>query len=195
MKRILIILLSTFSGGVSQASDIFKAIETKNLSVVQKALKSNVNLNVRNKDGQTPLIFAVTHGSKNSMDLLLKRGVDVNDVGALGKTALDYAIELKFNHKVRCLVKHGAKVSSEKNLRLVQKVLKHRARCFMGIGLGLLGFVAFGTFHSLFVSTLPCCPSCMMFAIGLETLIAGAGVGTLIPGAYWYRMANNVQVL
>ena len=196
MIRRFFILCSFLSCSYFQASDIFTAIESKNIAVVKKALRQKVDLSLRNKDGQTPLIVAVQSGSKSCMQELLKRGVDVNAVGVLGKTALDHAIESKQNYKVRYLVKYGAKVSSQENLVAVKKVLKRRARMFMGISLGLLAIPIWGLLSvALMTPAHPVCMCCLWPAIGLEASIATAGIATLIPGAYWYRQANKVQVL
>lgn len=192
-----ILSLLVLSAGFIQSIDIFKAIESKNIKNVQKILKKVSSVDVYNQHGQTPLIVAVRVGSKSCMQLLLQYGVDINAVDAYGKTALDYAVELKMHHKVRYLAKNGAKVTSEQNLQAVKKVLKRRARMFMGISLGLLGLVALTTLPSLLMITPvhPVCWGCAYPVIILEGVVAGAGIGTLIPGAYWYRQVNKVQIL
>lgn len=48
-------------------------------------------VDVRNKFGQTPLMFAAYGSSKPNIDLLVSHGADVNAVDAYGKTPLFYA--------------------------------------------------------------------------------------------------------
>jgi hypothetical protein len=48
-------------------------------------------VDVRNKFGQTPLMFAAYGSSKANIDLLVSRGADVNAADAYGKTPLFYA--------------------------------------------------------------------------------------------------------
>jgi ankyrin repeat protein len=57
-------------------------------------LKEGVDedINIRNKDGTTPLMYAANSGYEEVVDILLKKGADVNIEGNNGMTALIYAV-------------------------------------------------------------------------------------------------------
>lgn len=190
-----LLLLSLLSCKFFQAAEVFDAVASKNIRNVQKVLQKSFDIEVRNSLGQTALIFAAEKGSKAAVKALLKKGVEVNAVDIKGKTALDYAVEFGHKASVLCLVKHGAKVSTEDNLKSVQKVLRRRARIFMAVSCPLLGITTLTLISFLIPPSQPVCWCCALPLISLDAIIAGTGIGTFIPGVYWYRQAHKVQML
>ena len=59
--------------------------------ILKLLLEKRADIDVKNDDGQTPLIVAVTKGELEIVRLLIKKGANVNAVDDDGKTALRYA--------------------------------------------------------------------------------------------------------
>ncbi|KAL3098672.1 hypothetical protein niasHS_000459 [Heterodera schachtii] len=62
--------------------------------VRQLLFSPEVDRNICDKDGQTPLIHAVICGHRETAELLITNGANVEKVDNFGKTALNYAIEM-----------------------------------------------------------------------------------------------------
>lgn len=58
-----------------------------------KLIDANVNLNVRDANGRTPLMMAVQHGNRRTVEKLLTRKVQVTAKDSDGKSARDLAID------------------------------------------------------------------------------------------------------
>ena len=71
-------------------SNLHIAVKNNSIKLVKYFLNKNVNPNEVNKDGQTPLHFALKEGNKDIIDLLLKNGGDVNIRDNEGKKPFDY---------------------------------------------------------------------------------------------------------
>ena len=59
-------------------------------------------------DGDNFLHLAVRRGDYRAVELILKAGVDVNQLGDMGETALHYAMDKGWEDIVRLLLAHGA---------------------------------------------------------------------------------------
>ena len=99
MKRALIVLCmcSTAVGGAAPAvdstlsDDFYDAIRANDLARVRALADSKSAVNVTDRHGATPLMFAAVVGSVDAMKLLLARGADVNHQADGGATALMWA--------------------------------------------------------------------------------------------------------
>ncbi|HTM06442.1 MAG TPA: ankyrin repeat domain-containing protein [Patescibacteria group bacterium] len=56
-----------------------------------ESIKRGAELNIKNWQGQTPLIVAVTYGNQAAAEALIFAGASVSIKDQAGKTALDYA--------------------------------------------------------------------------------------------------------
>jgi ankyrin repeat protein len=87
--------------------------------VVNFLLDKGVFVDCRTGNGKTALMVASEHGPVESVDLLLKRGANINEQNDVGLTPLMLAvIALEYNRfpTVRYLVEHGANINlTDKN--------------------------------------------------------------------------------
>lgn len=65
--------------------------------------KDNINVNIQNKDGYSPLQIALTMDNQEAMQALMNAGADVNLQDKYGKTVLHYAIKKDDIEMVRLL--------------------------------------------------------------------------------------------
>ena len=80
-----------------------------NIDIVRMLIEKGADVNVQNKNGTTPLMFASFDGHTEVARMLIENGADVNIKSDNGKTALKYA--MKYNKKkiVSLLRQAGAK--------------------------------------------------------------------------------------
>lgn len=96
----------------AKAIDIFEAIDNNDLEAVKTYIKygGNVNINAKDKHGNTPLIEAAKHHNGfKIMRLLLKAKANVNAKNTRGETALMWAIS---SLEANILIKKGADVNA-----------------------------------------------------------------------------------
>ena len=99
-KRITVVLALLFfaalSSSYAQTTDFFQLAKSGTPEQVQAAIDKGSDVNARNKNGMTPLMFAVlfnTTSNSEVITVLLKAGADAKAKDKLGKTALDYAMK------------------------------------------------------------------------------------------------------
>lgn len=82
MKFLKFICLFLILTGTSLTKELIKAISEGNISQVKKLLNEGVDVNIKDKDGSTALIWASSHGNKQIVKMLLEIGayVDINIV-------------------------------------------------------------------------------------------------------------------
>lgn len=97
-------------------SHLFKAIKERDLESIESLLKKNVNVNIANEDGDTPLGEAARDGQSNIVKLLLCHGADP-DVQQHdgGYTPLMQAAVGGHIHVMRLLLEAGADPYQEDN--------------------------------------------------------------------------------
>jgi ankyrin repeat protein len=71
---------------------LFQASESGDVLTIIDTVKRNVSLNIKNQQGQTPLIIAVIYGHQAAVEALIFAGASLSITDATGKTALDYAL-------------------------------------------------------------------------------------------------------
>ena len=77
---------------------------------VQRLLKAGGEVNTRDAEGATPLMYAALYGDAAMVRLLLEHGASANESDNAGATALMWAIPDEA--KVRLLLEHGSKVNA-----------------------------------------------------------------------------------
>ena len=90
------------------------AIEMRDFKTFEMLVKNNLNLNYHDFLGQTYLMYAARAGFLPAVELLISRGVDVNEMSNDGETALTFAYRYKQEVVAKFLLKSGAKMWIEK---------------------------------------------------------------------------------
>ena len=88
---------------------IQRAAEKDNLPRVKKLIEEGANVNARNFDWWTALMYASEYGYTDIAKLLLEAGADVNARTKLGETALKSTSKKKYPEIVSLLREAGAK--------------------------------------------------------------------------------------
>ena len=104
---------------------IHDAARDKNIKVLKQHLESGIDVNLKDKFGDTPLHKAALNGHKVIAELLIAEGADVNTMDNLGRTPLTIAIASRdnkwtdintkqvFQEVADLLRKHGGKTGEE----------------------------------------------------------------------------------
>jgi ankyrin repeat protein len=71
-----------------------------------------VNVNIKNKYGETPLHYAAQKGLRDTVRLLISNGADVKSIAAGRLTPLHYAAKEGHIEVVRALIRSGAKIDA-----------------------------------------------------------------------------------
>ncbi len=75
---------------------------------VQKSLERGVNVDTRDEDGRTALMYAAFNGHKEIMEQLIKKGAAVNLTDNFGRTALMFASSGPYPDAVKLLLTNQA---------------------------------------------------------------------------------------
>ena len=96
---------------------IHDAARDKNIEVLKQHLESGIDVNLKDKFGDTLLHKAALNGHKVIAELLIEKGADVNIIISsgplMGQSALDFASVLKSTETADLLRKHGGKTGEE----------------------------------------------------------------------------------
>lgn len=87
------------------------AIDLMRERIVRILLVHGANVNVRTKEGHSPLFYAVITGHRNLVKLLISKGANVNDQTTDGQTALIAACQRGLSKIAEILIYHQADVN------------------------------------------------------------------------------------
>ena len=90
---------------------LFEAVENENITEIKSLLNQGANVNVREKDGQTPLHYAAYLNNINIAKLLIDSGADVNVQDEDGWAPLRWAVRAENFDLVKLLIENGADVN------------------------------------------------------------------------------------
>ncbi len=98
-------------------NDLHLAIKAKDVEKIKKVVDSGINVNTATKEGstpgKTPLMFAVSEGSLEIVDVLLKAGAVIDKVNETnGMIAMEYAIHNA--EMLEFLIEQGANINKSK---------------------------------------------------------------------------------
>ncbi len=202
MHKIIFFLVSVFSMSLLQASDLFRAIESKNYKEINRLLKNNIDTEALNAQGQTLLIKAVQAKNSSLVAKLLKKGATVNGVDLFGKTALDYAVELSNKNIAKMLIEADALVTSQENVLKCKQLVRsiwsmYGWWIFRGFMVGILCFCTIvlagaGFVVVSFIGNV-CSGANLPVFLGLGSLITVGAIATLTYGIVKMFQANKNQ--
>jgi hypothetical protein len=83
-----------------------RAVRKNNITKVEKMLAKGYDVNKKDiVHGSTPLMFACQKGLFHMVDFFLQRGdIEINEIGANGKTALIFAVQSKIPDIIEILI-------------------------------------------------------------------------------------------
>jgi ankyrin repeat protein len=112
MRPLLLILVAAALQAAESSSTraLFDAIHSGDAGAVKKALAAGGKTDARDADGVPALMHAALFARADVMELLLRRGADVNAATGTGATALMWSVPDV--PKVRLLLAHGADVKA-----------------------------------------------------------------------------------
>jgi len=84
-----------------------------NSKLIELLIKSGVNVNIKCKDGLTPLMYAVIGNNIENVKMLLKCGADVNIKNNHGHTPLIYAAYYNNIEIAEILIKNGTNINDK----------------------------------------------------------------------------------
>lgn len=89
---------------------LLAAIE-KDIDKMKEALDKGADINIKDGNGYTPLIYSAYLGNENIVELLVENGAMINERDALDKTALTHAAYRGHLRTVSHLLEKGAKAN------------------------------------------------------------------------------------
>jgi ankyrin repeat protein len=115
----LILALAPVAEANNKNSELIAASHQGRLEEVKRLLDEGVDVNAKEKGGQTALVMAAMNGHTNTVKLLLGKGADINagwpeifDPDLPGGTALMHAAKNGHIEVVRLLVDNGADINA-----------------------------------------------------------------------------------
>lgn len=94
-----------------------RALQKGTGSDLEALFESGIDINQTDFEGRTALMMSAVFGKRDVVEMLIKRGADVNKIymyqGRIPQTALDAARESKKSEIEQILLAHGAKTGKE----------------------------------------------------------------------------------
>jgi cytohesin len=98
---------------IAKAESSDPPAEVNNLPLIEKLLEQGVDVNAKNKDGDTSLVLVTAIGDLDLVELLLEAGANVNATGANGITPLMVSVEAGDDELAEILLSRGADVNAK----------------------------------------------------------------------------------
>ena len=112
----IFIILGTFAlqAQNQQQELFFKAARANDVNSLKEFLDKGMDVNVKNRYGNTALFFAIDKGNLAVVDLLLERGADPNLKDSFyGETPFGWAIYKKNTPILKSIINHGGEIKNE----------------------------------------------------------------------------------
>ena len=87
---------------------LFEMIEKGDISLLKKIKSYNLNFNVYDEDGNTPIHKAIKYGDTTFLKTAFKLGASIDITNKIGNTALEYACLEKDPNIIQFLLKNGS---------------------------------------------------------------------------------------
>jgi ankyrin repeat protein len=101
---IFVVITSSFSFASTHDDELIKAAVKGDYPAALIAVESGADINLKDKNGFTPLMISSNFGHERIVKLLIRRGADINLKAENGDTALSIA-EAKKHHEIAELIK------------------------------------------------------------------------------------------
>jgi ankyrin repeat protein len=95
--------------------ELFEAVKKGDAEKLKEFLSKGIKTDLRDKEGFTPLHYAVINNRKDIAEILIKHGANVNTKNLLGETPLHYSARLCLAEIAELLVSSGANVNITNN--------------------------------------------------------------------------------
>ena len=95
--------------------DFLKLCKSGNVGKVEEAIKDGANVNAKDNDGNTALMWAAYNGHTERVKLLIEHGANINAKDNDGETALMQAAFYGYIEIVKLLLEYGASVNDKDN--------------------------------------------------------------------------------
>jgi len=93
------------------------ALQHGNINDLETLFNTGMDINQTDFEGRTALMMSTAQGNKDAVEMLIKRGADINSIfmyqDRIPQTALDAARECKKSEIEQILLAHGAKTGKE----------------------------------------------------------------------------------
>ncbi|HCR37847.1 MAG TPA: hypothetical protein DIU37_06815, partial [Opitutae bacterium] len=106
-----LLVFLNFANANELNTDLFSALNSGDLEIVEQQLSHGANVNAADKYGRTPLYRAVSRGYLEMVSLLLSHGADVNTADEDGVTVLYWPVADNNLEMASLLLSHGADVN------------------------------------------------------------------------------------
>ena len=104
------LVVTAWAAGENASDRFYSAIRANDLGALRTLIAEGADVNVRDRLGETPLMYAAVVGSPEAMSFLIGKGADVNAKNESGSNALIWSATDAA--KVRLLLEHGADVNA-----------------------------------------------------------------------------------
>ena len=94
----------------SKRRQLWEACEDGNEEEVKRLIREGVDIDCKDRDGDTPLTIAAMEGKVGCVRLLLDNGANINNTNDFGNTALLWATFNGYDEIVRLLIQRGVDI-------------------------------------------------------------------------------------
>ncbi|EAX97155.1 hypothetical protein TVAG_116730 [Trichomonas vaginalis G3] len=111
--------LESFLVYFDQTNDIGKCFINSAMfnitSLCEYFLSNGININEKDKSGETALHKVVSNNSKETAELLISHGININEKDGNGETALHIAVKYNYKEIVELLISQGININEKDN--------------------------------------------------------------------------------
>ncbi len=93
IRILFFLLILNFNMDLIASKELIEAAINSDLDELKELIKSNININYKDQDGNTALMYAVKNGDINVVNYLLLKGADPNIINNLKQTSLILAVD------------------------------------------------------------------------------------------------------
>ena len=105
--------------------DSIYIIYENNILFFKKLIECGLDINLKNKENETLIEFAVKYNNEEIVEYLIERGVDINMKTKENKSLIEVALDVEDKDMIECLIKHGVDINTKtkENKSLIEVAL------------------------------------------------------------------------